>query len=178
MIFLKRSKLSSRSAAAPQRHSYTAEPTCTAFRCVFSVLFLLLLSTTLSSCSRVGSGPSPVLEGTDGPTGATSLGLLTVSPAKLEFGQVHHAGRSEKNFTLHNAGRTIVTVVEITTSCDCLSIRLENSSVEPGRSVNGVVSVDFSIEPEFSGELDLSAYGRADGNRGSAFVLGAHMHVE
>ncbi len=65
-----------------------------------------------------------------------------------------------------NAGGEAVELGPVTTSCDCLSVSLSRSTLEPGAEVPGAFILDLSREPDFRGGLMLSAEASVPGKPG------------
>lgn len=94
------------------------------------------------------AGKMSVPAGTSRQTVKTSL---TLQPAQYDFGIIRQeAGVVETTFTLTNTGDEQVTIEEIAASCGCTSAKMEETVIQPGKTVELKVFFDpnFHKEPE------------------------------
>jgi hypothetical protein len=115
--------------------------------------------------------PSPTIK----PKGQTTL--LVPSATHLDFGQVAAGTRSKKTLSLRNSSESAIKVTAIRTSCDCLQVRLDYRTIQPGEEVAVTVFLDFSDDPGFTGRLLLDAIGLMEGGRDKAFTFQVAVEV-
>ena len=71
--------------------------------------------------------------------------VVTAEPKILDFGQVNESERQiELSFTLTNASRSDITIVNVRSGCGCTSVRLPSSTLKAGASVVVPVNVNIS----------------------------------
>jgi len=58
---------------------------------------------------------------------------------------------------LDNKGKAAQKILDVTTSCACLGVTIDQPVILPGCSVNCTAILDLSKNPEYSGELELLA---------------------
>lgn len=86
------------------------------------------------------------------------------------------AGVAESWLRLSNRACGWVEIARITTSCPCLSVRLAERKIAPRQSVDVIVQIDLSSEPEFEGGLcpEVRFFG-PDGEELFAWVLDVNV---
>jgi hypothetical protein len=78
----------------------------------------------------------------------------------LNLGEVPAGGRKQCDFGLMNRTGSPVEVVQIETSCDCLTIALPSRVVSPDQKVEGRARLDLREEPRFTGKLSIRVRGK------------------
>jgi hypothetical protein len=102
----------------------------------------------------LSSGVPAALAGVRGPSA-----LLTVSPQRIDLGEVRAGGRAEGRFALANPGTSPVKVSKIECSCPCLTVDLSSSVAAPQGEAIGRIALDLGKEPAFAGELAVEVRG-------------------
>lgn len=95
---------------------------------------------------------------------------MACDPCVLVLGDVRPGGRAEAAVRLTNRGGEPVTVAQVETSCDCLTVRLDEPVLAPKGVAAAVVRLDLSHEPNFRGDLSIDVRGFAGDGR-SVFTL-------
>ncbi len=85
--------------------------------------------------------------------------FLTMSPERIDLGEVRAGGRAEGRFALANPGVGPVEVSKIECSCPCMTASLSAPVVAPQGEVSGRITLDLGAEPAFAGELAVEVRG-------------------
>jgi len=96
--------------------------------------------------------------------------------AEIDLGAIAQGGQKQHAFQLPNDSGTSVEVVALQTSCPCVRIRLERTTVPAGELLAGAVTLDLRPKPDFVGDLAIQAKGLTR-HRRVAFVLWIRAHV-
>ena len=169
-------------------HERPAHPQDTAQRRFVSPCAVLLwvVFPVLAGCN----GERPIVPSTGsgelaGPYGRAPKGLLTPDPVVTDLGRVRQRAKRQRTIQLRNDTSDPVTIVRLTSSCDCLIVRLKSLSTESegssvtvaaGETVAADVELDLSREPEFVGMLGMHVRGyTATGALALAFVVDAEV---
>jgi hypothetical protein len=114
----------------------------------------------------------------DSGSAPSETGLRLVGPegAGLDFGTIVRAGRADRTFSIYNPQSVEVTVERIETSCDCFQLRLHANKIGPREAVEATATVSLVEEPDFAGDLSLTAEGfTSSGQR--VFIVHARATV-
>lgn len=104
-------------------------------------------------------------------------GLLVFPGKGPVLGPVRPAERVERSGELHNPGSVPVEVASVESSCDCFTVTLGATTVEPGGRVPVRIVLDLSHDPKFAGQLRLEATGYTP-TRAVAFAIRVDVDVD
>jgi len=86
-------------------------------------------------------------------------------------------GLTEWAYSLRNSSSEQLTLADVKTSCDCLSLRLSTNQLNPGGVCRVAAGVDLRQRPQFTGSLRLRAFVRVNPPVNDLCVLDHVMHV-
>jgi len=119
-----------------------------------NVVLALCLGLASSGCdarSELRNGASGVSASAN--RDERKLRLLTISTERLEFGAMAPKSSHEQALWLSNAGSVSLTIASVKSNCDCLSLHLKHTTLEPGERLQALARLDFAKEPDFTGSL-------------------------
>jgi hypothetical protein len=79
------------------------------------------------------------------------------SHARIDLGVLPKGKDRDVKFWLVTAEKADLRVQKVATSCDCVSVDLDNYTVQEGHKVGATVKLRFADDPTFSGSLLLEA---------------------
>jgi hypothetical protein len=136
------------------------------------VLFVGVSAAIILAVSRPTALNNPL-----SPAAPENKALLVSLPRQLDFGVVPSGGLAEARFTLRNPGANTVQVGEITASCGCFRVVLNNTVIGPGETTEATARLDLAEEPDFVGRLRLTAVAGSE-EKLPAFIIDAKVTVE
>lgn len=90
---------------------------------------------------------------------------ITVEPKLVDFGRIHQSQKCEKVVKLTNHQSSAVVIGRIETSCPCLSLNMPRKVIAAGESIDGVLQIDSSLDPDFHGALRITVDGISKNGR-------------
>jgi hypothetical protein len=81
---------------------------------------------------------------------------IVVNPSNINFGRLRQAERHEVLINISNKSSNDIVLSHFSTSCPCASIVHETSRIRAGETVEGMVVLDLTREPNFRGALSIT----------------------
>jgi hypothetical protein len=116
------------------------------------------LARTLPSRSSaiIPLGVAAILLGLTGIGSGTDQHLLRVEPDPIRFGPVARAGFAAMEIRVHNESQDDLSLVNWTSSCDCLHLAFAEHQIPAGRSTTVRVAIDLSGKPDLHGLMTIA----------------------
>lgn len=132
---------------------------------------LLLAAGALAIFPGCSAPPRPADKRTNGKTC-----LLTPNPPRVDLGAVPQGGRTTFAFQVHNPTDQAIEVAAIHTSCPCLEVTMEPTTLVPSGTAKACGTLDLRDETGFPGKLAIEVQGLT--RRGEkAFVVEVEVSV-
>jgi hypothetical protein len=90
---------------------------------------------------------------------------LAIWPTPINLGTLARGEAATGTFTIRNLTHEAVSLCLVETSCPCLSVTIPATVIEPDAQMRGSVRLDMVKEPRFTGNLAMTAQGRAPGQK-------------
>jgi len=109
---------------------------------------------------------------------STATTLLVASPQQINLGTVEKGGRHQATFLLQNRGTQSVELKETRSSCDCLTVDLPRTVLDPGENLTATIRADFSHDPHFTGSLRVELAGNSATAKEPVYVVTVDVEVQ
>lgn len=82
-------------------------------------------------------------------------------PSSISLGRLNASQAAQGDWEVHNSTDAIVSVDQIESSCDCVTISPRRFSVEPGSFAKLIINYEPSEYPNFRGVLSVDVDGKS-----------------